>query len=249
MGALMAGCKFVAVYHMIPATSVLQYMAGHGAGWGLVVKHAEDEIAAVNMCVGAAHMGVRAMAPTSGGGFDLMSEGLSLAGMAEVPLVIYLASRPGPARGLATRTAQGDLYLAVYAGHGEFPRVVLAPHTPAEAFRCGWRAFNIAEKYQCVVIVFSDQYNATSLQSVDAEHFDPGAVQIDHGKLLSAAQVDALEGYRRYELTPSSVSPRALPGSSPKAVYLAALKTGPLAGQPLRSRPLQEYGQLFTEFM
>ena len=221
IGALAAGCKFVAGYPMTPASSVLHYAAHYAAEWGLVVKHAEDEIAAVNMCVGAAHTGVRAMTPTSGGGFDLMTEGLSLAAMTETPLVVYLAQRPGPATGLATRTSQGDLNLALYASHGEFPRVVLAPHTPEEAFRCAGRAFNIAEKLQCVVIVLSDQYNATTVWTQDIEAFDFDEIPLDRGKLLSTAQIEALDAYQRYALTPDGISPRALPGVSPKAVYLA----------------------------
>lgn len=220
LGALMAGCKFVAGYPMTPATSILEYMAQHGAEWGIVTKHAESETAAINMVVGAAHAGVRAMAPTSGGGFDLMTEGVSLAGMIEAPVVIYVGQRPGPATGMATRTAQSELFLVLNAGHGEFPRVVLAPHTPLENFRCAVRAFNIAEKYQCVVIVLSDEYNATTLCSVDAADFDLQSVQIDRGKLLSPAEVEALAEYKRYALTADGVSPRAIPGSSPKAVYM-----------------------------
>lgn len=220
MGAIAGGCKFVAGYPMTPATSVLEYAAQHAAAWGLVVKHAEDEIAAVNMCVGAAHAGVRAMAPTSGGGFDLMSEGVSLAGITETPLVICLAQRPGPATGLATRTAQADLHLALHAGHGEFPRIILAPNKPDEAFNCAVRAFNLAEKYQCVVIVLMDQYSATSTWTLDVDAFDFESIQIDRGKLLSAENVEAMEEYKRYAITSDGVSPRALPGSSPKAVYL-----------------------------
>jgi len=185
-----------------------------------VTKHAESETAAINMVVGAAHAGVRAMAPTSGGGFDLMTEGVSLAGMIEAPVVIYVGQRPGPATGMATRTAQSELFLVLNAGHGEFPRVVLAPHTPLENFNCAVRAFNIAEKYQCVVIVLSDEYNATTIYSVDASDFDLQGVKIDRGKLLSPAEVEALAEYKRYALTADGVSPRAIPGSSPKAVYM-----------------------------
>lgn len=221
MGALMSGCQFVAGYPMTPASSVLEYMAQHGPDWGVAVKHAEDEIAAINMCVGAAHAGVRAMTSTSGGGFDLMAEGLSLAAMVEAPIVLYLASRPGPATGLATRTAQADLMMALYSGHGEFTRVLLAPHTPAEAFRAAVRAFNIAEKYQTIVLVLSDQYNATTLFSCDPDDFSMDHVEIDRGKLLTAEELEALESYQRYALTDDGVSPRAIPGSGPNAVYLA----------------------------
>jgi 2-oxoglutarate/2-oxoacid ferredoxin oxidoreductase subunit alpha len=231
MGAVMAGCKFVAGYPMTPGTSVLEYAARHAGDWGLVVRHAEDEIAAVNLCVGAAHAGVRAMTPTSGGGFDLMAEGVSLAGITETPLVIYLAQRPGPGTGLATRTAQADLPLAIYSGHGEFARAVLAPHNPEEAFRCAARAFNIAEKYQCVVIVLSDHYHAASMWSTDTSAFDIESVEIDRGKLLSAEDLDALEGeYLRFQITEDGVSPRALPGSHPKAVYLSTANEHTEAG-------------------
>ncbi len=219
MGALMGGCKFAAAYPMTPATSILEYMAAH-AEWGVAAKHAEDEIAAVNMAVGAAFTGVRAMVSTSGGGFDLMTEGISLAGICEVPLVIFLGGRPGPATGMATRTAQADLFLAMHAGHGEFPRVILAPHTPEECFQVAARAFNIAEKYQCVVIVLSDHYLADSFFSTPLDNCTVDAIRIDRGKLISPEQVGALAEYKRYALTDDGVSPRALPASGPNAVYL-----------------------------
>jgi len=134
--------------------------------------------------------------------------------------VIYVDQRPGPATGMATRTAPSELFLVLNAGHGEFPRVVLAPHTPLENFNCAVRALNIAEKYQCVVIVLSDEYNAATIYSVDAAAFDLQGVQIDRGKLLSPAEVEALAEYKRYALTDDGVSPRAIPGSSPKAVHM-----------------------------
>ena len=162
MGAVMAGCKFAAGYPMTPWSSVLEYLAGQADDYGLVVKHAEDEIAAINMVVGAAHAGVRAMTGSSGGGFDLMVEGLSLAASIEVPLVVYLAQRPGPATGLSTRTAQGDLFMAIYSSHGEWPRIVLAPHTPEEFWASAARAFDLAERYQCLVMVLGDDYGATT---------------------------------------------------------------------------------------
>jgi 2-oxoglutarate ferredoxin oxidoreductase subunit alpha len=221
MGAVGAGCRFYSGYPMTPASSMMEYMAAHAADWGIVMKHAEDEIAAVNMCVGAAHAGARALTATSGGGFDLMTEGVSLAAMTETPLVVYLAQRPGPATGMATRTAQADLFLALYAAHGEFPRVVLAPHTPEEAFYCALRAFNLAEKYQCVVIVLSDHHNASSLYTVDKSAFDFARIPLDRGKFLSQDELEALPEYKRYALTPDGVSPRALPGISPKSVWVA----------------------------
>ncbi|NLG27150.1 MAG: 2-oxoacid:acceptor oxidoreductase subunit alpha, partial [Chloroflexi bacterium] len=220
MGALIGGCKFVAGYPMTPATSVMEYLARHAKDWGVVVKHAESEIAAANMVVGAADMGARAMAPTSGGGYDLMTEALSLAGLLEEPIVIYLAQRPGPATGLATRQAQGDLLLAHFSSHGEMPRVIIAPHTPQEHFQAGFRAFNLADKYQCLVVVLSDHYNASSYQTVEASDFDPAQVVIERGKLMNADELDKASDYERYADTPDGISPRAVPGH-PNAVYFA----------------------------
>ncbi len=224
MGALVGGCKFMAGYPMTPWSSVLEYMASHAAEWGLVVKHAEDEIAAVNMAVGAAYAGVRAMTGSSGGGFDLMVEGLSLAAITETPLVVFLSQRPGPGTGLSTRTAQGDLFMAIYASHGEFPRIVLAPHTPEEHFYAAARALNLAEKYQCLVIVLSDHYFANTVTSRDRALFDLDAVLdgIERGKWLTPDQLDAMDEYKRFALTEDGISPRAIPGSHPKAVFLTS---------------------------
>ena len=220
MGALMAGCKFVSAYPMTPATTVLEYLSLHGREWGVVARQAEDEIAAANMVIGAAHAGVRALVPTSGGGYDLMTEAFSLVGMTETPVVAYLGQRPGPATGLPTRTSQGDLFLALRSSHGEFGRIVLAPHTPEEAFLCAGRAFNLAEKYQTLVVVLFDEYLATSVRSADVEYFMLDRIPIERGKLLSAEDLERLDGYKRFAITEDGISPRALPGMSPKAVYL-----------------------------
>ncbi len=219
LGALLGGCKFVAGYPMTPGSPVLEWMAAHSARYGVLTKHVEDEIAALCMAIGAGHMGVRALAPTSGGGFSLMVEALGLAGMTEVPVVIYEAQRPGPSTGLATRTEQGDLLFPIFASQGDFPRIVLAPGTLEEAFEAGWRAFNLAERYQCPVIVLADHYLATSLRDLPPEALDFGAVQVDRGALLRETDLNALEGeYLRHRITEDGISPRALPGH-PKAVY------------------------------
>jgi 2-oxoglutarate ferredoxin oxidoreductase subunit alpha len=222
LGALAGGCRFVAGYPMTPGSPVLHWMAAHAARYGVVTKHTEDEIAAINMAIGAAHMGARALVPTSGGGFALMVEALGLAGMTETPVVIYNAQRPGPSTGLPTRQEQGDLLFMLYASQGEFPRFVLAPGTHEECFVAGWRAFNLAEKYQTPALVLSDHYLAVAVRTLELDAFDFDAVEIDRGELLSEADLDALEGeYLRYRVTDSGVSPRALPGH-PKAVYVAA---------------------------
>ena len=221
LGALLGGCKFVAGYPMTPATSVLQWMAAHGDRYGVVVKHTEDEIAAMMMIIGAAHMGVRAMAPTSGGGFSLMTEGLGLAGMTETPIVVFEAQRPGPATGLATRTEQGDLLFVLHASQGEFPRIILSPGTIEECFDAGWRAFNLAETYQCPVIILSDNFLANSVRTVEMDALELAAAHIDRGQLLTEDDLNGLEGeYLRYVYTESGISPRALPGH-PHAVYQA----------------------------
>ncbi len=222
LGALAGGCRFMAAYPMTPTTSILEWLARHERQYGVVTKHAEDEIAAICMAIGANFAGVRAMVATSGGGFSLMVEALGLAGMCEVPLVIVEGQRGGPSTGLPTRTEQGDLLFVINASQGEFPRLVLAPGTVEECFECGWRAFNLAEKYQTPVIILSDQFLASSLRTVEVEAIDFDRVVIDRGKLLSAEELDALtEPYKRHRFTEDGISPRAIPGH-PKAVYATA---------------------------
>jgi 2-oxoglutarate ferredoxin oxidoreductase subunit alpha len=222
LGALAGGCRFVAGYPMTPGSLALHWMAAHAAEYGVAIKHTEDEIAAINMAIGAAHMGARALVPTSGGGFALMVEALGLAGMTETPVVIYNAQRPGPSTGLPTRQEQGDLLFMLYASQGEFPRFLVAPGTHEECFVTGWRVFNLAEKYQTPALVLSDHYLAVAIRTLELDAFDFEAVEIERGELLSEAELDALGGeYLRYRITNSGVSPRAVPGH-PKAVYVAA---------------------------
>lgn len=221
MGALLGGCRMVCAYPMTPATPILQWFAAHGERYGAVAKHVEDEIAAINMAIGANFVGVRAMAATSGGGFSLMTEALGLAGMSETPLVIALSQRPGPSTGMPTRTAQGDLLFSIFASQDEFPRLVLAPHTHEEAFVSGWRAFNLAEKYQTPVIVLLDHFLSNTYRTVLPEALGIERITIERGRLLDSAVLDALsEPYLRYRITEDGISPRALPGH-PRAVYSA----------------------------
>ncbi len=234
LGAALAGCKFVAGYPMTPTTSILEWMAARSQDYGIVLKHAEDEIAAMNMVIGAGHMGVRAMTATSGGGFSLMVEALGLAGMTETPVVIVLGQRPGPSTGLATRHEQGDLLFALYASQGEFPRIVLAPGTVEQCFEAGWRSFNLAEKYQCPVIIITDTFLVHSLRDLEMDALDLN-VPIERGDLLTDAQLDKLnERYKRHAFTDSGVSPRAIPGH-PRAVYAVT------------SDEHDEYGQISEE--
>lgn len=222
LGALLGGCRFVSAYPMTPASSIIEWMSAHAARHGLVTKHTEDEIAAICMAIGANHAGVRAMAATSGGGFSLMVEALGLAGMTETPLVIVEAQRPGPSTGMPTRTEQGDLLFVLHASQGDFPRIVLAPGTVEECFYAGWRAFNLAERYQCPVLVLTDNFLANAVRTVERADLCFEAAAIDRGALLSEEEMDQLSGgYKRYAVTETGISPRARPGH-PKVVFLAS---------------------------
>lgn len=209
LGAMAAGVKFCSFYPMTPATSVAQNLITHGRELGVVVEQVEDEIAAMNMAIGASFSGARSIVPTSGGGFALMTEGVSLAAVAETPLVCVVAMRPGPATGLPTRTEQADLNLVLYAGHGEYPRAIFAPGTVEEAFRLAHRAFDQAERYQSPVFVLSDQFLADSFRSV--EPFDVRSLPEPMAPLKEWTGDGE---YERYAVTESGVSPRLVPGFS-----------------------------------
>ena len=211
LGALAAGVGFVAGYPMTPSTPILEYLAGKSREYGVPVIQAEDEIAAINMAVGAGYAGARAMTATSGGGFSLMTEGLALAGMTETPVVIVLGQRAGPATGLPTRTEQAELAYAIHAGHGEFPRAVLSPGNARDGFWAMVKAFNLAEKYQTPVIVLTDHQMADSYYTVDP--FNLAEVTIERGEWLCDDDAERLGAdYKRYAYTDSGVSPRSLPG-------------------------------------
>jgi 2-oxoglutarate ferredoxin oxidoreductase subunit alpha len=204
LGAIAGGCNFISSYPMSPSTGVLVFLSQRSQKFGIVVDQAEDEIAAINKGLGAWYAGGRAMVTTSGGGFALMTEGLSLAGMLENPMVIHLAQRPGPATGLPTRTEQGDLQHALYAGHGEFPRIILTPRTPEDAFYLTQRAFNLADRFQVPVFVLTDQFLVDS--SFTSERPDLSQVQIERHI------VETGPDYKRYRIMEDGVSPRGIPG-------------------------------------
>lgn len=204
LGALAGGCKFLSSYPMSPSTGVMVFLSQQMEDFDIVVEQAEDEISAINMAIGASYGGARSMVTTSGGGFALMIEGVSLAGMLEIPVVIHLGQRPGPATGLPTRTEQADLELALYSGHGEFPRIILAPGNLKDAFFLTQKAFNLADKYQIPVFVLTDQYLIDSLMNLPlldiSDTRDENHVVKTH------------KGYKRYELTEDGISPRGIPG-------------------------------------
>ncbi len=218
LAAIAAGCGFYAAYPMTPSSSVLHTLAALASQSGMVVKHAEDEIAAINMAIGASFAGVRAMCGTSGGGFSLMTEGLGLAGITETPLVILEAQRPGPATGMPTWTAQADLQFLIHASQDEFPRIILAPGDPSEAFYLTFEAFNLADIYQTPVFILSDKYLSESHKSV--EEFDWQKLQIKRGKIITDTNSNLIASYQRYQLTEDGVSPFLIPGLT-KATFLA----------------------------
>lgn len=210
LGAIKAGCKFAAGYPMTPGSSVLAYLADHGPAYGLVFKQTEDEIAAINMLIGAGYAGVRAIGSTSGGGFALMTEALGFAGQAEIPVVMVEAQRGGPSTGLPTRTAQADLNFVAYASQGEFPRLIVAPGDVSECFYETFRMFNLVEKYQVPGIILTDKYLADT--SISHPFFNTDGLAIDRGKLADEEFLSQNQPYLRYRQTEDGVSPRAFPG-------------------------------------
>jgi 2-oxoglutarate/2-oxoacid ferredoxin oxidoreductase subunit alpha len=208
LGALAGGCKFYSAYPMTPASSIMHWLAPRAARYGMIMKQAEDELAAINMAIGAGYAGVRAMVGTSGGGFALMTEAIGMAGMVEVPVVAVLSQRGGPSTGLPTKTEQGDLFQALGASQGEYPKTVLAPLDPIDAFYSTIEAHNLAEKYQMPVIMILDLYLSERNVVIDPESLNPH-IPIERGEVVHSVAGDFL----RYRDTPSGVSPRTLPGT------------------------------------
>lgn len=215
LGAMAAGVKFCSFYPMTPGSSVAQTLINHSQEMGVVIEQVEDEIAALNMALGASYAGAPAIVPTSGGGFALMTEAVSLAGIMEQPVVLVLAQRPGPATGMPTRTEQGDLLFSMFGGHGEFPRIIYAPSSIEECFEMGHRAICSAEKFQTPVIILTDQFLADAQQSLEP---------YDMHQLCQVYTPDYSdthpEAYKRYLLTEDGISPRRLPGFG-KSIVLA----------------------------
>lgn len=204
LGALAGGCNFISSYPMSPSTGVLTFLSQQSNDFDIIVEQAEDEISAINMALGAWYAGARAMVTTSGGGYTLMTEGVSLAGMIESPIVIHLGQRPAPATGLPTRTEQADLEHALYSGHGEFPKIIFAPGTLQDGFYLTQKAFNIADKYQVPVYILTDQYFVDSYYNIPS-------IKLDSISNMNYF-VKTKKNYKRYELTKNGISPRGIPG-------------------------------------
>jgi len=210
LAAVAAGVRAYYAYPMTPSSSILSYLSNAYQETGMLVKQVEDEISVAQMAIGSMYVGTRALVATSGGGFDLMTESVTMAAMTETPFVCILGQRPGPATGLPTWTAAGDLNVAVYAGHGEYARCVVALSDPESAYTILQKAFNLAEKFQTVVIVLTEKEIAESLFQMSEL---PANEPIERG-LVPADQIEALVSSDRYKITDSGVSPRWLPGQS-----------------------------------
>lgn len=214
MGGAAAGVRFYCAYPMSPASGVLHWMARHSLQLGIMVRQVEDELAVINMAIGAAHMGCRSMCATSGGGFALMSEALGSAAMMEVPLVCVNVQRAGPATGVPTKTEQGDLWQVLGAGQGDYPRIIVAPTNITDCFKIVPELFNLTDKFQCPAIILSDLLLSEGRSSVDPADLDFN-VPIDRGEVIGLnGHIPPVNGeFKRFKLTKSGISPRALPGT------------------------------------
>src|SRR6056297_3104413 len=218
MGAIAAGCRFYAGYPITPATNVMEYLTGRIEQYGGHVVQAEDELSAINMALGGARAGARAMTATSGPGIDLMTETFGLIATSETPLVICNVMRSGPSTGMPTKQEQGDLNQMLYGGHGEVPRFVLAPTTISECFWKTVEAFNLAEKYQLPVYLTADLSMAVTEQTFTPDTFDMDEVEIDRGFVVDESDIDGhmseSGGFQPHEITDDGISPRAFPGTA-----------------------------------
>lgn len=218
LGAVAAGCKFYSAYPMTPASSILHWMAAHAERCGVVVKQCEDELAVVNMAIGAGQAGVRAMCGTSGGGFALMTEAIGQAGMIEAPVVIVEVQRGGPSTGLPTKTEQADLNQVFGASQGDYPRVIIAPADVTDCFYTTVQAFNLAEKYQLPAIIITDLLLSEHTETIEPDMLTHD-VPIERGEVITEWSEEN-GPYKRYAFTKSGISPRALPGT-PGTTYVA----------------------------
>ncbi|MFQ5793886.1 MAG: 2-oxoacid:acceptor oxidoreductase subunit alpha [Candidatus Bipolaricaulia bacterium] len=213
-GFLVAGGRFFSGYPITPSTEIMEWLAKWLPQFGGVVKQTEDELSGVNMAIGAALAGARAMVASSGPGLSLIQEGIGQSGAAEIPLVIVDSQRAGPSTGMPTKVEQSDLQLMVFGGHGEFPRIVLTPGHPCDCFYLTIRACNLAEKYQLPVFIAMDQALSQNLATVEVDAFDLENVEIDRGKRLTPEALEKISVYRRYALTPDGVSPYTVPSTA-----------------------------------
>ncbi len=211
LGFVVGGGRFFAGYPITPATEIMEYLQRYLPAYGGVVRQAEDELAAVNMIIGAAYTGARVMTSTSGPGLSLMTEGIGQAGTAEIPIVVADCQRVGPSTGEPTRHEQSDLTHLANLGHGEYPRFVLAPATPEDCFAITVTALNLAEKWRLPVLLLLDQ--ALCQNTTTSPRFDLGAVRIERGARIAPSDVAGMTEYKAYKLTEDGISPYAPPGT------------------------------------
>ncbi|MHA1932294.1 MAG: 2-oxoacid:acceptor oxidoreductase subunit alpha [Promethearchaeota archaeon] len=204
LGAIAGGCNFACFYPMAPSTGIGTFLAQHALEFDMIVDQTEDEISAINKTLGASYAGARSFVSTSGGGFSLMTEGVSLAGMTELPIVMVVGQRPGPATGMPTRTCQEDIELVLHAGAGWFPRIIFSPGTIEDAFELTQKAFNLTQKFHVPVFILTDQYLVDSYYNVHS-------IDLDSLKILKNI-VKTDENYERYRFTDTGISPRGIPG-------------------------------------
>jgi 2-oxoglutarate ferredoxin oxidoreductase subunit alpha len=204
LGAIAGGCNFACFYPMAPSTGIGTFLAQHALDFEMIVDQSEDEISVINKTLGASYAGARSFVSTSGGGFSLMTEAVSLAGMAELPIVIIVGQRPGPATGMPTRTCQEDIGLVLHAGAGWFPRIIFSPGTIEDAFKLTQKAFNLTQKYHVPVFILTDQYLVDSYYNINS---------LDHESLkIEKYIVKTDKDYERYRFTEDGISPRGVPG-------------------------------------
>jgi len=229
IGALVGGCRFVASYPITPASEIMEYLGNQLPNYGGIMLQAEDEIAAVNAIIGASYGGVRSLTATSGPGISLMLEGIGLAGMAEIPIVIVDAQRAGPSTGLPTKHEQSDLFTMYYGGHGEYPSIILTPSTIEECFYETIRALNLADIYQCPVILLSDLTLSLSPQTIEGLDFTK--IDIDRGKLLLAVpEEQGKDSFERYSITEDGISQRVIPGAKGGIHHVTGLEHNQVGG-------------------
>ncbi|PIU36482.1 2-oxoacid:acceptor oxidoreductase subunit alpha [Candidatus Roizmanbacteria bacterium CG06_land_8_20_14_3_00_34_14] len=218
IGSVIADARVYVAYPMTPSSTVLTDLASWQEKVGMIVRHAEDEISVINTAIGSSFAGVRSAVGTSGGGFALMAEAISFSGITEIPLVVFIAQRPGPATGMPTWTEQGDLLFSVFSGHGEFPKIVLAPGDNEEMIELTAKAYNLADQYQLPVIVMSDMYLSESHKSITKKFVDEFVknYKVNRGKLINKITNNHFpisKKYLRYQITDDGISPRLIPGT------------------------------------
>lgn len=224
LGAIAAGCRFMPAYPITPASEIMEYLIKKLPQYGGTVIQTEDEIAAITMAIGASYGGARAMTASAGPGLSLMTEAIGLAGMTETPVVIVNTQRGGPSTGLPTKQEQSDMNAMIYSSHGEIPKIVLAPSTAEEAFYDSVESFNLADEYQCPVILLSDLQLSLGKQTVDPLDYDK--IEIRRGKYLGDQELPEQEGgnFKRYEFTEDGISPRVIPGQKNGIHYVTGVE-------------------------